>query len=51
MASRSAGLLLYWFAEVDRAAWFDVESARTKLTPAQIEFLDRLYVHLSRTGM
>jgi predicted NUDIX family NTP pyrophosphohydrolase len=36
------------FPEVDRAEWFDLESARTKLLPAQGEFLDRLLAHLGR---
>jgi predicted NUDIX family NTP pyrophosphohydrolase len=30
------------FPEIDRAAWFDVETAREKLVPAQAELLDRL---------
>jgi predicted NUDIX family NTP pyrophosphohydrolase len=30
------------FPEIDRAEWFSVEVARTKLNPAQAEFLDRL---------
>jgi predicted NUDIX family NTP pyrophosphohydrolase len=30
------------FPEVDRAAWFDVDTARTKLIAAQAAFLDRL---------
>jgi predicted NUDIX family NTP pyrophosphohydrolase len=30
------------FPEVDRAAWFDLETARRKLTSGQVEFLDRL---------
>jgi predicted NUDIX family NTP pyrophosphohydrolase len=30
------------FPEVDRAEWFDVELARTKMLPGQIELLDRL---------
>jgi predicted NUDIX family NTP pyrophosphohydrolase len=30
------------FPEIDRAAWFDVETAREKLVPAQAAFLDRL---------
>jgi predicted NUDIX family NTP pyrophosphohydrolase len=32
------------FPEVDRAEWFDIESARTKMLSAQVEFLDRLLV-------
>ena len=30
------------FPEVDRAAWFEVETAREKINPAQAAFLDRL---------
>lgn len=30
------------FPEVDRAAWFDLDTARAKLVAAQVEFLDRL---------
>ena len=30
------------FPEIDRAEWFDVQTARAKLNPAQAEFLDRL---------
>ncbi|HEX6336115.1 MAG TPA: NUDIX domain-containing protein [Jiangellaceae bacterium] len=30
------------FAEVDRVAWFDLDSARAKLVSAQRDFLDRL---------
>jgi predicted NUDIX family NTP pyrophosphohydrolase len=30
------------FPEVDRAGWFDLESARRKLIPAQRLFIDRL---------
>jgi predicted NUDIX family NTP pyrophosphohydrolase len=30
------------FPEVDRAEWFDVPTARTKIMPAQEPFLDRL---------
>ena len=30
------------FPEIDRAGWFDVETAHEKLNPAQAEFLDRL---------
>ena len=30
------------FPEVDRAEWFDLDSARGKLNPAQTAFLDRL---------
>lgn len=34
------------FPEVDRAAWFDVETARRKILAAQAPFLDRLVEHL-----
>lgn len=30
------------FPEVDRAAWFDLDTARAKLVVAQVEFLGRL---------
>lgn len=30
------------FPEIDRAQWFDVETARLKIIPAQAAFLDRL---------
>lgn len=30
------------FPEVDRAAWFDLETARRKILPAQVPFLDRV---------
>jgi predicted NUDIX family NTP pyrophosphohydrolase len=30
------------FPEVDRCAWFDLDTARQKLNPAQTAFLDRL---------
>ena len=36
------------FPEVDRADWFELETARRKLLPAQGEFLDRLLEHLDR---
>ena len=35
------------FPEVDRAGWFDIETAREKLNPAQAPFLDRLGQALS----
>jgi predicted NUDIX family NTP pyrophosphohydrolase len=35
------------FPEVDRAAWFDLATAREKLIPAQVDLLDRLLVALS----
>ena len=31
------------FPEVDRAAWFDVDAARRKILPGQIDFIDRLF--------
>jgi predicted NUDIX family NTP pyrophosphohydrolase len=34
------------FPEVDRAEWFDLETAREKILPAQGEFLDRLLEQL-----
>lgn len=36
------------FPEVDRAEWFDLETARNKILPAQAEFLDRLLEQLRR---
>jgi predicted NUDIX family NTP pyrophosphohydrolase len=35
------------FPEVDRYAWFDPQTAREKLNPAQAAFLDRLEAQLS----
>ncbi len=35
------------FPEIDRAAWFDLDTARTKLVKAQLPFLDRLAAHLA----
>jgi predicted NUDIX family NTP pyrophosphohydrolase len=35
------------FPEVDRADWFDLETAREKILPAQAELLDRLLEHLT----
>jgi predicted NUDIX family NTP pyrophosphohydrolase len=37
------------FPEIDRAAWFSLDEARTKLVGAQVEFLDRL-VERMRNG-
>jgi len=34
------------FPEVDRAEWFDPETAREKILPAQAELLDRLLERL-----
>jgi predicted NUDIX family NTP pyrophosphohydrolase len=36
------------FPEVDRAEWFDLDTAREKILPAQAEFLDRLLAELKR---
>lgn len=33
--------------EIDRVGWFPVDVARTKLNPAQAEFIDRLMVELA----
>ena len=30
------------FPEIDRAAWFDLETAPRKLNPAQVEFIEKL---------
>ncbi len=38
------------FAEVDVAGWFDLESARQKMLPAQTVFLDRLEQVLRKGG-
>lgn len=35
------------FPEVDRAGWFDLQTAREKILPAQAELLDRLLEHLN----
>jgi predicted NUDIX family NTP pyrophosphohydrolase len=35
------------FPEIDRAGWFDVDTAREKLVPAQVAFLDRLLERLA----
>jgi predicted NUDIX family NTP pyrophosphohydrolase len=36
------------FPEVDRAEWFDLETARQKILPAQAELLDRLVELLAK---
>ncbi len=36
------------FPEVDRAQWFSVQEARSKLVKGQVVFLDRLLAHLAR---
>jgi predicted NUDIX family NTP pyrophosphohydrolase len=38
------------FPEVDRAEWFDLETAREKILPAQAELLDRLLQRLGEAG-
>ena len=30
------------FPEIDRVGWFDLHTARAKILPAQVPFLDRL---------
>ena len=35
------------FPEIDRAAWFDLDTARSKLVKAQLPFLDRLAAQLA----
>ena len=35
------------FPEIDRAAWFGVDEARSKLLKGQVPFLDRLLEHLA----
>jgi predicted NUDIX family NTP pyrophosphohydrolase len=36
------------FPEVDRAEWFDLETARSKILSGQIELIDRLEVRNER---
>ena len=38
------------FPEVDRAEWFDLETAREKILPAQAEFFDRLLGRIGSAG-
>ena len=38
------------FPEIDRVQWFDLPTARGKLLPAQLPFLDRLAAALSGLG-
>lgn len=56
---RSNTFLLEWppgsghrraFPEVDRGAWFDLETAREKILPGQAAFLDRLLERLPRAS-
>lgn len=35
------------FPEIDRAEWFDLDTARRKLVAAQVEFVDRLAARLT----
>ncbi|WP_346619221.1 NUDIX domain-containing protein [Blastococcus montanus] len=37
---------LQQFPEIDRAAWFDLDTARAKIVKGQLPFLGRLAVHL-----
>lgn len=56
-ALRSNGFEMEWpprsgrmqqFPEIDRAEFFDIERARERLNPAQVDFLDELVEALSR---
>jgi predicted NUDIX family NTP pyrophosphohydrolase len=38
------------FPEVDRAAWFPIQTARIKIHKGQVEFLDRLCAQLGVPG-
>jgi predicted NUDIX family NTP pyrophosphohydrolase len=38
------------FPEIDRAEWFDADTARRKLVPAQVAFVDRLLEALAPGG-
>lgn len=38
------------FPEVDRAEWYELDTAREKLNPAQVPFLDRLVTALRERG-
>jgi predicted NUDIX family NTP pyrophosphohydrolase len=38
------------YPEIDRAAWFSLDRARSKLVRAQVVFLDRLLAVLASTG-
>ena len=46
---RHSGNIETW-PEIDRAAWFDLPSARVKITRGQLGFLDRLAESLHRGG-
>ncbi len=37
------------FPEIDRAAWFDLDSAREKINAGQAALLDRLIAHVDRS--
>jgi predicted NUDIX family NTP pyrophosphohydrolase len=38
------------FPEVDRAEWFDIETARTKMLSGQVELLDRFLAIVGGAG-
>jgi predicted NUDIX family NTP pyrophosphohydrolase len=38
------------FPEIDRAQWYDLDEAREKINPAQVELLDRLQAILRTNG-
>ncbi|HEY4307320.1 MAG TPA: NUDIX domain-containing protein [Gemmatimonadaceae bacterium] len=38
------------YPEIDRCAWFDVETARAKINPAQSAFIDRVASLLENSG-
>jgi len=38
------------FPEVNRAEWFDIEAARTKLLSSHVELLDRFLAIVDGTG-
>jgi predicted NUDIX family NTP pyrophosphohydrolase len=39
-----------WFPEVDRAQWYDPDTARDKINPAQVELVERLVSFLRKQG-
>jgi predicted NUDIX family NTP pyrophosphohydrolase len=38
------------FPEVDRVAWFDIDTARQKILPGQLAFIDELVKKLDGAG-
>jgi predicted NUDIX family NTP pyrophosphohydrolase len=38
------------FPEVDRAAWFDADTAKVKLLKGQVDFIDRLLKSLTEVS-